>query len=289
MDNENTVGNPQAEETQEAPQVDSNEFFDALDSDVQGGMFESMDEDEVPAQQEAVPNQTQPQQGTQQNDVNWKKRYDDSSAEALRMRGELNELKPYSALLDVMKKDQGLVSTVRDYLQNGGSAPKSVQDELKLDEDFEFDANEAVQNPNSESGQVFNKMMENQVNKRLNTVMAAEKQKNAMAQQQMVKQMEMKKFQEDKGLSDSDMTNFVQKAQSHTMTFEDAWNIVNKEQAQSNVAQSTKADMLHQMQNASKFPNTTAASNSVGVSENPNDAIFNMLKDSDGDIDNLFG
>ena len=158
-----------------------------------------------------------------------------------------------------------------------------------MDEDFEFDANEAVQNPNSDSGKVFEKMMENQVNKRLNTVMAAEKQKNAMAQQQMVKQMEMKKFQEEKGLSDVDMQNFVQKAQQHTMTFEDAWNVVNKEQAQNNVAQSTRADMLNQMQNASKFPNTTAASNSVGVSENPNDAIFNMLKDSDGDIDNLFG
>ena len=286
MSNQENVDNPSVEE-QKAPQIDSNEFFDALDNDVQGGMFEELDQ-EAPVQNEATP-QAAPQQKPQENNTDWKQRYDSSSDEGRKMRTRLNELEPYSALLDVMRKDQGLVSTVRDYLQNGGGTPKSIREEVGVDEDFEFDANEAFSNPESKSGQVFDKMMNNHVTKRINNVMASERAKTEETQAQMQQMMTMKKFQEEKGLTDEQMNNFVSQAQSHTLTYDDAWNIVNKEQNNANVAQSTKADMLKQMQNTRSFPTTAAASNSVGVSENPTDSIFDMLKDSDGDIDNLFG
>ena len=37
-----------------------------------------------------------------------------------------------------MKKDSGLVDTIRGYLQNGGQTPESIQNNLNLSEDFVF-------------------------------------------------------------------------------------------------------------------------------------------------------
>ena len=46
------------------------------------------------------------QQSNEAQTVDWEKRYKDSSREAVRMRDEMKEIKPFVPILDAMKKDR---------------------------------------------------------------------------------------------------------------------------------------------------------------------------------------
>ena len=104
---------------------------------------------------EATQQYSGPEQATHVNDnagsrqVDWdsdnnpyKKRYSDSSREAVKQRETYKELEPFVPVLEAMKNDSGLVDHVRNYLQNGGAPAPSVRAQLGLDEDFIFDQQE---------------------------------------------------------------------------------------------------------------------------------------------------
>ena len=66
--------------------------------------------------------------------------------------------------------------------------------------------------------------------------------------------------------------------------------ILNKDQAASNVAQSTKQDMLNQMKNVRNMPGSASGVNSQGNSnDNPDRDVFNSILGFDSATDNLFG
>lgn len=289
---EKMEGNPAAEGlfdagpeiTQDSTQQ-SNEFFDALDESVNGQVINDVGSTQV----------TQPKTGVDtgthtsgHQDTDWKKRYSDSTREAQKMRGRLQELEPYSGLLDVMRKDPQLIDTVKDYLNKGGQPPKDMKEAFNLPEDFEFDANEAIAKPDSQSGQVFESMMDNYVTNRVNEVVGQEKQQAAQAQVKMNQQIEAKKFQEEHKLSDAQMEDFLSKSQTHTLTLDDAWLIVNRENRDNKIAKAQSADMRKQMNNVNSVPNTVSGQNNVGQTSSPSDSVFDILK-GDGSVDNLFG
>ena len=156
---DNIDGNPKAVDDAVFGSADS--FFDSLEDDVNGIIHDDVNEAKVtPEMDPNANNQSQETQvsnsSTENQDIDWKKRYSDSSREAQKMQAELNELKPYVPVLDAMKKDSRLVDHVRGYFQKGGDVPTNVKEQLKLDEDFEFDTDEMVNNPNSDSRKVFN-------------------------------------------------------------------------------------------------------------------------------------
>ena len=183
---EDTQGNPKAVEDTVFGS-DGDDFFTALENDVNGGIQENNVQN---VQNEATSVQQSPNkveqsvqqvsQGSEESSEldNLKKRYSDSSREAQRMRAQLNELKPYVPVLQAMKKDSGLVNHVRDYLQEGGSVPKNIKEQLRLDEDFEFDMDDVVNKPDSDSAKAFHTMVDGVAAKRVNeTVAVQEKQK----------------------------------------------------------------------------------------------------------------
>ena len=92
-------------------------------------------------------------------DIDWEKRYSDSTREAQRLSAEMKNLEPLKPLLEVMKKDPNLIPYIRDYLESGGKPDKTVQEKLNLGEDFVFDPHEAVTNPDSDSAKVMNTMV----------------------------------------------------------------------------------------------------------------------------------
>ena len=180
MTEENT-SNPTPTDAQAEESVfgSGDSFFNALDNDVNGIVTDEVEhQGEVQAQQEPeVTQTTQPQADPVSTDgTDWEKRYKDSSREAQRLNSELKELEPVKPLVDFMKRDSGLVDTIRNYLQNGGQTPTSVQNQLNLSEDFVFDGHEAVTDVNSESAKVLNQMVEGTVQKRVNGMLAREKQ-----------------------------------------------------------------------------------------------------------------
>jgi hypothetical protein len=291
-----TAGNPEissANEVENEVFGSSEGFFEALEEDVNGIIADSNTE----ATQQTVDTEQVTQQQTVGSDnVGWdddgnpyKKRYQDSSREAVKLRERYKEVEPFVPVLEAMKNDSGLVEHVRDYLVNGGNTPKSVQEHLGLDEDFMFDANEAMTDPDSDSAKVLNAQVDKVVQHRVGQIYQTEKA-NAVKVQRDARQQTMERdFIKKKGMSDEQFATFKEAAQNHVLTLDDIDYLLNRDQANANVVQSTKNDMLTQMKNVRNIPTTASGANSQTEEKNPDDTLFDGILGLDGDLDNLFG
>ena len=119
--NDNQVGNSNdGNQSKEDAVFDSSDFFDNLEDSVNGIVKE---EGETPSNTTQV---TQSASGSEQvthntsqgSNVDWdnennpyKKRYKDSSREAIKMAGEMKDLKPFVPVLEAMKRDSVLLIT----------------------------------------------------------------------------------------------------------------------------------------------------------------------------------
>tara|TARA_R110002020_G_scaffold83191_1_gene206100 strand:- start:1402 stop:2322 length:921 start_codon:yes stop_codon:yes gene_type:complete len=274
----------------------SDAFFNELESQVNGQVYE---DPEVTQSQHSGPNKqvTHAQSdngsnrsGTQsQGSTDWQKRYTDSSREAVKWRDKYNDVEKFVPVLEAMKKDSGLVEHVREYLVNGGRPAKSIQDQLNLGEDFMFDQQEAMTDPESDSAKLMNAHVDGMVQGRVNQMLQAEKKRAVEIQAQKNRSNAEEDFKTKNNMSDEDFASFKAKAQSHKMTLDDINYLVNRDKAAANVAQSTKADMLNQMKNVRNMPTSASGSNSQGGQQNPDREVFDNILGFDSGTDNLFG
>ena len=222
-------------------------------------------------------------------DINWEKRYSDSTREAQRLSAELTNLEPLKPLLEVMKKDPNLIPYIRTYLESGGKPDKTVKDKLELPEDFVFDPHEAVTDPESNSAKVMNQMVNKQVEQRVKKYIGSERKRVQGAQVRARMASAEKDFKARHKMSDEDYKAFQGKAKGHRMTLDDAYYLVNRDKVQKNVANASKEDALRQMKNVREIPTTQAGSNNAGsVKRSQSDEILDVLKGLDGNVDGLF-
>ena len=298
MTEDNTQGNSSgmpADAEQGMFDSSGDNFFDALEQDVN-----SMVQDETPvteaevtpAKQDSNNVEAQAEVSQDANLDNMKKRYSDSSREAQGLRAQLNELKPFIPVLDAMKKDSGLVQHVRNYFEKGGAVPGNVKEQLNLDEDFEFDTDEMVKNPDSKSRQVFNTMVDGIVQKRANQILENEQVKAQQVNNRIELKYKAEEFRERHGMTQDEFMSFVQNANEkfskEGLSFDDMYLLTNKGQVNQNVANATKKDMLNQMKNVRDIPVSQGSKNNAGAPNNPTDSVFETLLSSDGNIEELF-
>jgi len=117
-------------------------FFDDLDREVNGAIRSDIEPEEN-QQQEVQPEQDNPlfteiEEAPKEDGTDWQKRYSDSSREAQKLKQELDEFGRFKPYIEALQNDEGLVNTIRDYVQNG-QKPKELKEELDLPEDFVFD------------------------------------------------------------------------------------------------------------------------------------------------------
>ena len=279
--------------------VDSSDFFSQLESEVNGMQTEGEvnTNTEVTQDYSGSENSNPQIESNGSESVDWdsennpyKKRYKDSSREAIKMNDRLRELTPFVPVLDAMKQDSGLVDHVRNYLQNGGAPSGEVANQLSLPEDFQYDAHEAVTDPNSDSAKVLATQVDNIVQQRVGSILQGEKQRAAAQQQKFMVKKQEQEFKEKHKMSDADFEEFKKTAQSRRLTLEDVFYIVNKDKTNQNVANSTKKDMLNQMKNVRNMPTSASDSNSQGSgNKSMEDNIFDAIAGVDTSVDNLFG
>ena len=220
--------------------------------------------------------------------TDWKKRYEDSSREAVRLSDQYREVEPFVPVLQAMKNDSGLVDHVRDYLKNGGKPAKSIQEQLGLDEDLVFDANDLT-DQDSDSAKLMNAHVDTMVKQRVGQMLNVEKQRAQQIQQTQTRASEEQEFMKRHKMSETDFTTFKEKAQEHVMTLDDVNYLLNRNQNNTNVANSTKNEMLNQMKNVRNMPTSASGANSQGADKSESDEVFDLIKDLDGGVDNLFG
>tara|TARA_Y100000310_G_scaffold344275_1_gene456149 strand:- start:2933 stop:3823 length:891 start_codon:yes stop_codon:yes gene_type:complete len=295
MANKEITSNPNdaQQKVEDAVFGSGDDYFDALDKEVNGVIRDpGQEKPEEQTTQETVNEQVPDSEPkvNQDNSTDWKKRYSDSSSEAQRLSMENRELAPLKPLLNVMKRDSGLVDTIRNYLNTGGSAPKSIQDELSLDEDFVYDGHEAVTKPDSKSAKVFNTMVDKAVNHKVSEVLQREKQS---AQQQSAlsqKRIEAENFMKAHNMSETDFQEMMAKAKKTKFSLDDMYYVLNRDKVKQNVAKSTKEDMLSQMKTMRDIPTSQANTNSAPKGDSsPDDKVFDAILGLDGEFDELFG
>jgi len=266
-------------------------FFDNLDREVNGAI---RDDEEPQENQQATeePKQENPlftdiEEAPKKDDTDWKKRYSDSSREAQKMKEELDNLDRFKPYIEALQNDEGLVNTIRDYVQNG-QKPKELKEELSLPEDFVFDIDEAVSNPNSDSSKVFSTMIDRAVSSRVDSRLSAEKQATQQSMQKVERDKQAEAFKKKSGISDTDFKDMMDWANKHQIGFEDIYLLKNKDLYMSNVANSTKDDMLKQMKAVRSIPTTASNTNSQAKSVDANDQVFDTILGLDNQVDNLF-
>jgi hypothetical protein len=295
---ENNVGNPTTNTVENSNVQDkvmgsSDNFFEALEKDVNGAI--ASDSTEATQQQVGTEQVTQ-LDSVGSNNVEWdndgnpyKKRYQDSSREAIKLRDKYKEVEPFVPVLEAMKNDSGLVEHVRDYLVNGGNTPKSIQEELKLDEDFVFDSQEAMTDPESDSAKVLSAQVDKVVQQRVGQIVETEKANAAKIQHEATRQAQENEFKQKKGMTDEEFAQFKERAKSHILTLEDIDLLINRDKANANAVQSAKNDMLNQMKNVRNIPTSASGANSQAENKTPDNQLFDGILGLDDNLDNLFG
>lgn len=283
--------------TKDNPKVDkedifgSESFFDNLENDVNGMVQDQPNDGKTTEVTQSDSGTEQVTHDNSQNgsDVDWQKRYKDSSSEAVKMAKELRDLRPFVPVLEAMKRDSGLVEHVRGYLTNGGKPAKTVQEKLGLSEDFMFDQHEAMTDPDSDSAKLMNAHVDGLVQQRVQDTLGREKQKSKKFQALIERKRQEAEFKKKHDMSEDQFKEFVDASKQHRLTLEDIYFLVNKDKAAANAADATKKDMLSQMKSVRDIPMSAGDSNSEPAVNNPDEVIFDALAGLDGDLDDLFG
>ena len=288
MSEENN-SNPDVETVLEGDTVEtegSDGFFENLEQQVNGQVYD----DEAPSQPEQVTQQQADTAVTGNEEVDWrgeaeslKQRYSDSSREAQRLKVELDgaqELTKFRPLIEHLKNDPGAVDALRSHF--------SGQAQPQFDEDFVFDAHEAVTEPNSDSAKALKQMIDIEADKRVNARLQQVQQQSAqsVAKQRLVSEVD--NFKQKTGMDDKQFEDMQNWAQTRELTLEDIYYLKNKGNAAQNVANNTKQEMLTQMRNVQNIPTSASNANSAPDQRSPDDAVFDILKGMDEGAENLF-
>jgi|TARA_R110002051_G_scaffold125288_1_gene198674 hypothetical protein len=286
-----TMANPKTEEgtvPQEAVTDaifgSTDNFFADLDREVNGAILDSPEPQPVEESVTQAPVATQGNPDSEENKVNYEKRYQDSSREAQSMKAKLDEVEPFMPLLTRMNEDEGLVETVKDYLVNGKPSTQ-----LEIPEDFDFDLQDAISDQKSDSAKYFNSLMDNAVSQKVNNIMGAEKEKTQQVQDQKQQTKDADDFKSRMNINDDQFSEMMTWANKHNMTYDDLYYMKNRDKISTNVSNATRKDMLNQMQTVREIPTSQSNVNSVQIDEDPNRAVLDAIKGLDGGTDNLFG
>ena len=288
---ENNQGNPQ--------DGSNDDFFEQLESEVNGQVSDQdfLNITTESMQEDGPKEETQPVATANVGAVDWdsednpyKKRYSDSSREAQKIKSELDDLKPFIPVLDVMKQDSGLVDHVRTYLLAGGAPAKSVQAETGVGPDFQYNEQEALTNPDSDSAKVLNSHVDKLVEHRVGKMIQKETAEAAEIQKRVKSKEAETNFKTKYKMTDEEFAGMVDQAKNYKLSLEDVYFLVYKAKNAQNVADSTKKDMLNQMQNVRSIPTSKSNINSAGTAtKSKDDQLFDSILGSDGDLDSLFG
>lgn len=273
-----TLENNVVEET--AP----DDFFAQLDSSVNSGILEEADTFVSSASGDNKPQHVQGEgQKQSQEDVETlRQRYSDSSKEGKRLNGQLNELQPYMPIINAMKDDPNLVTHVRNYFEGGGQTPKNMKEQLKLDEDFVFDPDEAVSDNDSDSAKVLQATIDGVVQKRLGDTLNKQKVENQRLSQES-------DFRQRYEMNEDEWGDFRDFAKTKTLTLDDIYYLKNRESRETNIAKDASTQVAQQMKNVNQRPQSLATSGSQEVESSSEDQLFDSILGIDNDLESAFG
>jgi hypothetical protein len=281
---------------------DPGDFFNELEQQVNGSIVDEVITDVVAEQAQPLATlQGDPKQQAEQPDIweseenPYKKRYSDSSTEGKRLSEIVKDNEKYSELIGVMKDDPGAAQAVLNHLSgkekaNEASNPREL---FGLEKEFVFDMDDALDDPKSQSASVMN----NWITTVANNIVENKVQEIETQQQEAAKQTETRAkqqaFMKEKNWTQDQFDSWMGRVNDTLaggMDYGHLDKIVSEGQKASNIADSTRRQVMNQMKNVSQYPNTVSSANSVAKDASPDDAIFDVVKGVDKAVtmENLF-
>ena len=279
------VGNASIEEAPESDyqaldDVESGDFFESLDTSVNSGIIDS--EYSQSTSQDLGDNTPASPSGVQeQGEDALQKRYSDSSREAKRLNGKLNDLEPYMPILDAMREDPNLIQHVRNYFEGGGQAPQSMAQNMELPEDFQFDPDDAFTDPKSDSAKVFGATVDGIVQRRLNNELGKQKTENQKLARETA-------FRQKVDMTEDEWSTFVEFAKNKSLELDDIYYLMRRKERESNIADNARQQVATQMKKVQEQPRSLATAGSVPVETSQDDQVFDALLGIDQKLDNAF-
>ena len=270
------------------------DFFEALDTQVNSGILDlplqeqtTSDNSDERAGEEYLQQQTadqSPVEGKKPVDIeNLQTRYSDSSREAKKLNSKLKEIEPYMPILDAMREDPNLIKHVRNYFEGGGQAPVSMKEKLALPEEFVFDPDEAMSDPESDSARVLGATIDGVVQKRLNDTLSTQKAENIRFSKESA-------FRQKHEMSSDEWTAFVSFAKDKTLELEDIHYLMNRKTREQNIAQKANQEVSSQMRRVQQKPQSLASAGSQPEPQvSPEDKVFDEILGFDTKLDEAFG
>ena len=260
--------------------VESGDFFESLDSSVNGGIIDS--EYSQSTSQDLGDNTLASPSGVQEQDSDvLQKRYSDSSREAKRLSGKLNELEPYMPILDAMREDPNLIQHVRNYFEGGGQAPESMAQNMDLPEAFQFDPDDAFTDPQSDSAKVFGATVDGIVQRRLNNELGKQKTENQRLARETA-------FRQKSDMTDNEWSTFVDFAKNKSLELDDIYYLMKRRERETNIADNARQQVASQMKKVQEQPRSLATAGSATVETSQDDQVFETLLGIDHELDNAF-
>ena len=261
--------------------MDSGDFFAELDNSVNGGIIDS-EYSQSTSQDLGDNTPASPSGVQQQGDDALQKRYSDSSREAKRLNGKLNELEPYMPILDAMREDPNLIQHVRNYFEGGGQAPESMSQNMELPEDFQFDPDDAFSDPKSDSAKVFGATVDGIVQRRLSNELGKQKTENQRLARETA-------FRQKVDMTDNEWSTFVDFAKNKSLELDDIYYLMKRKERESNIADNARQQVATQMKKTQQQPRSLATAGSVAVETSQDDQVFDSILGIDQKLDNAFG
>ena len=262
--------------------MNSEDFFESLDNQVNGGILEPSQTTSVQSgNTQSSPNVEVQNEVPDNNLDTLQKRYSDSSREAKRLNSKLKELEPYMPILDAMREDPNLINHVRNYFEGGGQTPETMNQKLNLDEDFVFDAEEAFGKPDSDSAKVLGATIDGIVQRRLGNALKTQKNENAKLAREA-------QFKQKMNMTDEQWKNFVDYAQSKSLELEDIYFLMNRKNRDEQIANNARQEIHNKMREVQQQSTTLATQGSTAVEKSTDDKVFETILGSGSELEKAF-
>jgi hypothetical protein len=254
------------------------DFFNQLDREVNGSIFdgpEFTDNKETKGEEsdEGESSSTDHEKELE----NLKKRYEDSSEEAKRLYRELAELKKYEDYIPIMEKLRSDPDLVEHIAQSSGQTKRnlSIKESLGLGEDFVFDPDDAVGDPNSQSAKVLETIISKYAN---DAVSRANRQSEA----ENSKKESINSFRQKYKLSDDQFNDLLEWSKKRSLTMEDIYFLKNRESREREIANKAITDREAQLKKMKGAPRSLASVAGESSGQDPERSVINAVLKAGG-------
>jgi len=254
------------------------DFFQQLEDSVEPTLRDEPKITEAP-----VDNPTNSGVAASSEEATLLKRYEDSSKEGKRLYEENQRLqkqieanKDLQPIIEDMKSNPEMLSHIKNFYERG-TETKSILEEVGVPETFIGDFDEAISNPESDSGRVLANVVDKMVQQRIreSTMKSNEERQAEMARQN---------FQQEKKLSDEDMEKMKNWASDYRPSMDDLYMLYQKQSGtyDANVERDVKKDVMERMSATQQMPNNVSGG-SVTTTIAPEQAMMDaIIQQADG-------